>query len=383
MQSALATSAFARFRHAWGAASRPAQQPPDLTVDRVKWPTLAGENLYWVIDITRVSMMNVYLRNQVTALFLFLPATTAMVAFPMAAMAQPTALELRSLQVSSDAELNSGAQLGFSVEGTPGGQAHLRIDGVSRDIGLKEAARGLYTGNYTIMRQDVVSQASALHVTLQEGGRNIVSNYAFPPSMAGGTPAADVQQFDKQSDKLADKLKIEHFTVVPIKQIEPGVELHFSLSGARGAKADVQIPGLANHVQMREVHPGVYEGAYTIRKQDQLIPSRPIGATLAQGQRSVKSKQIKTWVTNTQSPFLRVSASEPCDKPSAPKTSKSSTRAASKPSAPPKPKVLKSLESSPHKTSKSSAREPSKSSPQKTSKSSARMTTKSSVSHRT
>lgn len=317
--------------------------------------------------------MNVYLRNQVAALFLFLPATTAMVAFPLAAMAQPAALELRSLQVSSDAGLNSGAQLGFSVEGTPGGQAHLRIDGVSRDIGLREAARGLYTGNYTIMRQDVVSQASALHVTLQEGGRNIVSNYAFPPSLAGGTPAADVQQFDKHSDKSADKLKIERFTVAPIKQIEPGIELQFSLNGSRGAKADVQIPGLTNHVQMREVRAGVYEGAYTIRKQDKLIPSQPIGATLSQGQRAVKSKQIKTWVTNTQSPFFRVGSGEPCDKPSAAKALNTSMRTLSKPSAP-KSKASKSSAAS-TKTSKSSS--------PKNSKSSTRATTKSSVARRT
>lgn len=307
-------------------------------------------------------MMNVYLRNQVAALFLFLPVTTAMVTFPGAAMAQPGALELRSLQISSDAGLNSGAQLGFTAEGTSGAQAHLRIDGVSRDIGLKETSRGIYTGSYTIMRQDVVSQASALHVTLQESGRNTVANYAFPPGMGNGS-ATNTPQSDAQPDKGTEKLKIERFTVVPVKQIEPGAELRFSLNGLRGGSADVQIPGLASHVPLREVHPGVYEGAYTIRKQDNLIPSRPIVATLAQGQRSVKSKQIKTWVTDTKSPVRR---SQPCDTSLPSMASKSSSHAKPKSSAP--------------TASKSSSRTAAKSSASKASKSSAtRVTAKSSA----
>lgn len=301
-------------------------------------------------------MMNVYLRNQVAALFLLLPVTTAMVAFPMAAMAQPGALELRYLQISSDAGLNSGAQLVFTAEGTPGAQAHLRIDGVSRDIALKETSRGIYIGSYTLMRQDAVSQSSALHVTLQDGERNAVANYAFPPGMGSTLPKAQVPQPDTQpdtqSERAADKLRIERFTVAPVKQIEPGAELRFAVSGPRGGSAYVQIPGLSDRVLLREVQAGVYEGGYTIRKQDKLIPSQPIVATLSQGKRFVKSRQFNTWVTNTKSP---VRYAEPCE-PVTPKVFKMS-----KPSRPAKqlivkadsPKMLKASMQTPPKVSSS------------------------------
>lgn len=310
-------------------------------------------------------MMNAYLRNQVAALFLFLPVTTAMVAFPTAAMAQPgVPLELRFLQVSSDAGLNSGAQLGFTAEGTPGVQAHLRIDGVSRDIPLKETSRGIYTGSYTLMRQDAVLQSSALHVTLQDGERNTVANYGFPPGMGGTPPAAKVTQPETQppARSSGDRLKIDRFNVTPIRQIEPGAELRFSMSGPRGASASVQVPGVAERVLLRETQPGVYEGGYTIRKQDTLIHSQAIVATLSQGKRSVKSREISTWVTDTRSPIRQ---SMPCV-PLVQKVSRSS-----------KPPAAKSAGS---KGSKASAQVAAKSTASKGAKSFSRTTAKSSTS---
>ena len=110
--------------------------------------------------------MNAYIRNQVAALFILLPAAAAMMALPGTVMAQPS-VELRSLEVKSDDGLRAGAELEFTVEGTPRGQVHLRIPGVPRNILLKETERGEYTGSYTIRRQDRISPANPIRATLQ------------------------------------------------------------------------------------------------------------------------------------------------------------------------------------------------------------------------
>lgn len=243
--------------------------------------------------------MNAYLRNQVAAVFLLLPVATAMVALPTAAMAQTAAPELRSLHISSDGGLSAGAELGFTVEGSARAQTSIRIDGVNRDIALKETSRGVYTGNYTIMRQDALSQTSPIRVTMQAGNRSTVANYTFPSGMAN-PPVADLVQ--------PEKLKIERFTVVPLDKIEPGAELRFSMTGMRGGSAEVEIPGVVNHIPMREVRPGVYEGAYTIRRQDNLAnltPAHPIVATLWQGEESVKTKLTQGLITDAQPPLIR------------------------------------------------------------------------------
>ncbi len=242
--------------------------------------------------------MNVNLRNRVAALFLLLPVATVMAALPSATTAQMAALELHSLQVSSDGGLSAGAQLGFTIEGTPRAQVNIRLDGGNRDIALKETSRGVYSGSYTIMRQDILTQTSAIHAVMQEGGRNIVVNYTFPAGMAV-QPVTDPAA-------STDRLKIDRFTLVPLKRIEPGAELRFSLTGMRGGVADIEITGIVNHIPMREVRPGVYEGAYTIRRQDNLTSSRALVATLWQGEKSVKANLNRSWVSSeAQGPAIR------------------------------------------------------------------------------
>jgi len=248
--------------------------------------------------------MNAYLRNHMAAVFLSLPVATAMVALPTAVMAQTEAPELRSLKVSSDDGLNAGAQLGFTVEGTARAKSHVRIDGVNRDIILKETARGVYTGTYTIMSQDRISQTSPIRAVVQAGNRNVVANYIFPVGMAAApvpvpvsVPLADpVKAKAKEKEKAkakTDKLKIDSFTVDPVVKLEPGTELHFALNGMAGGAAEVAIPGIVKKVSMHEVSPGAYEATYTLRKQDKPKSTSAMVATLSQGDNSVTAKPGK------------------------------------------------------------------------------------------
>lgn len=245
--------------------------------------------------------MNAYIRNQVAALFILLPVATAMVALPTMAMAQPAAPELRSLQVTSDDGLRAGAELEFTVEGTPRAQTQLRIPGVQRNIVLKETERGVYTGSYTVKRQDRISPANPIRATLRVRNRTIAANYSFPAGMANPPVAAPLPV----PVPPVAVLKIERFTVAPIDRIEPGAELRFSLNGPPGGSAEFDIPGVVDHVPMREVRPGVYEGAYTLRRLDNLTPSRPIVATLRVGDRSVKASLTQPLTADAKPPVIR------------------------------------------------------------------------------
>ncbi|MEO7160739.1 MAG: Ig-like domain-containing protein [Polaromonas sp.] len=240
--------------------------------------------------------MKAQLRKQVAALFFLLPVATALVALPTTAMAQPAA-EMRSLEVSSDDGLRAGSELEFTVEGTPRARVHLRIDGVQRNIVLKETERGVYTGSYTIRRQDRISPANPIQATMRLRNRNIVTSYSFPAGMANPPGVAPVPPLAV--------LKIERFTVAPIDKIEPGAELRFSMNGMPGGSAEFDIPGVIDHVPMREVRPGVYEGAYTLRRLDNLTPSRPIVATLRVGDRSVKASLAQPLTADAKPPVIR------------------------------------------------------------------------------
>ena len=244
--------------------------------------------------------MKAQLRNQVAALFFLLPVATALVALPATAIAQPAAAEVRSLEVTSDGGLRAGAELEFTVEGTPRARTHLRINGVERNIVLKETERGVYTGSYTIKRQDRISPANPIRVMMRVRNRNIVANYNFPAGMANSPVVAPAVA----PVPPVAVLKIERFSVAPIDKIEPGAELKFSLNGMPGGNAEIEIPGV-NRVAMREVRPGVYEAAYTIRRLDNLTPSRPIVATLRVGDQSVKTNLTQALTADAKPPVLR------------------------------------------------------------------------------
>lgn len=63
---------------------------------------------------------------------------------------------------------------------------------------------------------------------------------------------------------------IDRFVVRTPGRIEPGRELRFRLTGLPRGEAWVDIPGVINGIDLEETRPGVYEGAYTVRKRDDL-----------------------------------------------------------------------------------------------------------------
>ncbi|MDP3247782.1 MAG: Ig-like domain-containing protein [Polaromonas sp.] len=244
--------------------------------------------------------MKKQIRNQVAAFFLLLPAATVLLAVPGVSLAQQATPELRSMQVGADDGLSAGSQLDFTIEGTPRGQASVSVRGIPRTIVLKETSRGVYEGSYTIRRKDRVAENSPIRATLRLRNRTTAANYSFPAGIANASvptaPPAPV---------AAAGLKIDRFTVAPVDKIEPGAELRFTLNGAPGGTAEFDIPGVINNVAMREVRPGVYEGAYTIRRLDNLAPSRPVVATLRIGDRAVTSTLTQPLMADAKPPVIR------------------------------------------------------------------------------
>jgi hypothetical protein len=239
--------------------------------------------------------MTKQIRHHVAALFLLLPVASALMVVPGTVMAQPAAPELRSLQVATDDGLRAGADLQFTVEGTPRGKVQLRVAGVPRAIVLQETERGVYTGSYTVRRQDRLNEGSAVRATLKVRNRTITSNYSLPANIGDRNVVA----------APPPGLKIDRFSVAPIDKMEPGAELRFTLNGAPGGRADFDIPGVIDNVPMREVSPGAYEGAYTIRRMDNLAPSRPTVATLRVGDRTVSSTLTQPLIADAKPPVIR------------------------------------------------------------------------------
>lgn len=218
--------------------------------------------------------MKRHLRNHVTALCLLAPAAFTFTALPATAVAKPAAPEVHSLQVTSENGVNPGSHLRFTMEGTPRGRASIRIRGVREPIPLRETARGVYTGEYTVRRSDAIDTGDKIRAILRHGNRTVTASYDVPPGLrtAAAAPAP---------------LRIERFQVTTLERVQPGAEINFTIEGAPGATALVSLPGVANPVQLREVRPGQYEGSYTIRRADRLDPDGRVVATLRAGNRAI------------------------------------------------------------------------------------------------
>ena len=251
--------------------------------------------------------MNTCLRHRMVALafpvFGLLPVAALLLAAPVSVMAQQYSPELRSLQVNSDGGLSAGSDLEFTVEATPRAQVSLRVQGIPRNIVLKETARGIYTAQYTVKRQDRLTGNSQIRATARLRNRSASGDYSFPAAFSGAPVASTPPPVAAAPPPVV--LKIDRFAVAPVDKIEPGAELRFMLAGMPGGVATFAIPGVVDNVPMREVRPGVYEGSYTIRRLDNLAPSRPIVATLRIGDKAVTSSLNQPLTVDAKAPVLR------------------------------------------------------------------------------
>ncbi len=225
-----------------------------------------------------------HLRSPIAAAMFLLPAAFVGAALPGVAHAQPAAAEVRSLDVRTDGDLGPGSRLSFRAVASPRGQAVVRVRGIKERIALREVSPGVYVARYIIKRGEVVQDDREVRVSLRLGNRTAVADYTLAEVMAAPPVATAPPPVVVPPPA---PLRIERFGVTPVERLEPGAELRFALDGAPGATVIIDLPGVANDVGLREVRPGHYEGGYTLRRSDNLNPTRPIVATLRVGERVV------------------------------------------------------------------------------------------------
>ena len=249
-------------------------------------------------------METAQLRKHALALCLIAPAAAGVVvaSLPAVATAQTRAAapapEIYALQLNADSGVASGSQLQFTVEGTPRSQVRVAIADNAIRIGLKETARGVYRGTYTVRRADNIDPTGVIRVSLTSGRRTAVMNYTYPPSFIAAANPPPVAQAP------APPLQIERFTAVAVDRIEPGTVLQYRLIGAPGAQASFSIPGLVDRVEMREIRPGRYEGSYTVRRNDDIERFDSAVATLRAGNRVVTADLDRLRVRDNDAPVI-------------------------------------------------------------------------------
>ncbi len=85
------------------------------------------------------------------------------------AAALAAVVKIEHFEVDPATSLDSGAELFFSLSGSPGAKASVRINGVKGKLSLAEVVTGVYEGAYTVKDRDRISANSGVTATLRRG----------------------------------------------------------------------------------------------------------------------------------------------------------------------------------------------------------------------
>ena len=118
---------------------------------------------------------------------------------PGAHGAASAAVTIDGLDVEQVTALGSGAQLRFSVYGTPYASVTLRIEGGWHVLALRESEPGIYEGTYVIDSRDAIVASSRVTATLQHDGQLATAALEGPLVLAAAPlPWADAARAQGQ-----------------------------------------------------------------------------------------------------------------------------------------------------------------------------------------
>jgi len=202
---------------------------------------------------------------------------------PVIAQAQQSVYSVAATRIDGfDVEparrLTPGSDLLFTLYGSPGGTATVRIEGVVDRFRLEEVETGVYEGTYTIRTQDKISAGTMVTANLRVG--NQIATAVLDESLLAGAASRSEVKRAADAAALAAAVKITRFEVDPANSLTTGADLFFTLSGTPGAKASVRIAGVKGKISLQEVAAGVYEGTYIIKDRDRILANSAATATL-------------------------------------------------------------------------------------------------------
>ncbi|MBC7502890.1 MAG: glycine zipper 2TM domain-containing protein [Herminiimonas sp.] len=187
--------------------------------------------------------------------------------------------------------LTPGAELDFSVYGSPGGKATLRIEGAQRNLVLNEVDAGVYEGTYIIGSRDRIVARSAVTANLRVG--NLVTSAVLSESLQSGVG------YHSQDRGAGPLPKIERFDVRPSAELREGNDLAFTMYGTPGGKAEITIDGARGRFFLDENRRGEYSGVYSIRRADRIASNSVVTANLRVGERVTTLKLGKPLLSAT------------------------------------------------------------------------------------
>ncbi len=189
---------------------------------------------------------------------------------------------IEGFDVGPARQLSGGNTLAFTLYGTPGGAASVRIGTSPTRILLDEVEPGVYERTYTIKNSDHFAADTAATANLRLG--NTIASAVLDESLLAGapTPAA-------QAAAAAAMPKIDRFEADAPARLVPGEQIFFSLHGTPAGKARVHVVGVKGNLLLDEVQNGIYEGAYTIKDRDRIATDAKVTATLKLGKQKVSA----------------------------------------------------------------------------------------------
>lgn len=176
--------------------------------------------------------------------------------------AKTVTLSINRITVTSPDTLKAGDELVVQAFGTPSATATFGIEGGPQGVPLKEIQPGVYESSYTVRNADKGTKAK-LSVTLNAPKATAVTKAAdttISLNVPVATPAPAVP--------TANPLRIEKITTRAAGPLLAGDELAVKTTGTPKANASFSIEGFVQNIPLKETQEGVYEGSYTVRRND-------------------------------------------------------------------------------------------------------------------
>lgn len=193
--------------------------------------------------------------------------------------AAATTLRVTGFDVEQVDRLEPGAELNFTVWGTPGAAVLLQIDGGRRTVRLDETAAGRYQGSYIVGRSDRIGPESRVHANLRTGNR--VATAVLGEALQVGWPVPG---------DAALAPEIQSVNVMRERNRGRGEALRYTVRGTPGGQASVQLQGSqVRNLVLDEVRPGEYSGIYLVPQGGWVDTQQPLVAQLRLGNRTARS----------------------------------------------------------------------------------------------